>query len=110
MLMLVVRATPHERKHMSSNPDSQGNTGRTWGTAEDAVRQQAGLDKPGSLPAPSQGTPGRDIDSPEPVDPATAVGSPPARQDVESIHDEVAGFVDDGETDVEGGSAPPAEN
>jgi hypothetical protein len=29
---------------------------------------------------------------------------------VESIHDEVAGFVDDGETDVEGGSAPPAEN
>ena len=38
------------------------------------------------------------------------VGSPPAREDVESIHDEVAGFVNAGETDVEGGSVPPAEN
>jgi hypothetical protein len=47
---------------------------------------------------------------PEPVDPASAVGSPPAREDVETIHDQVAGFVDAGETDVEGGSAPPAEN
>jgi hypothetical protein len=44
------------------------------------------------------------------VDPTTAVGSPPTREDVESIHDEVAGFVDAGETDMEGGSAPPAEN
>ena len=61
-------------------------------------------------PAKSQGTPSRDIDSPEPVDPATAVGSPPAREDVEGIHDEVAGFVDAGETDVEAGTAPPVEN
>jgi hypothetical protein len=97
---------------MSSSPDSEGNTGRTWGAAEDAVRRQAGLDDPGGRPAPSQGTPdaGRNIDSPEPLDPASAVGSPPAREDVESIHDQVAGFVDAGETDVEGGSAPPAEN
>ena len=97
---------------MSSTPDSQGNTGRTWGAAEDAVRRQAGLDDSGRRPATSQSTlgAGRDIDSPEPVDPATAVGSPPAREDVESIHDQVAGFVDAGETDVEGGSAPPTEN
>jgi hypothetical protein len=44
------------------------------------------------------------------VDPATAVGSPPAREDVESIHDQVAGFVDAGETDAQGGTTPPAEN
>jgi hypothetical protein len=97
---------------MSNNPDSEGNAGRPWGAAEDAARRQAGLDHPGSRPATGQDTsgPSRHIDSPEPVDPATAVGIPPAREDVESIHDEVAGFVDAGEMDVEGGSAPPAEN
>jgi hypothetical protein len=110
MVMLVVRAISYKRKPMSSNPDSQGNTGRAWGTAEDAVRRQAGLDHPGGRSATSQGTPSTDIDSPEQVDPTTAVGSPPTREDVESIHDEVAGFVDAGETDVEGSLAPPVEN
>ncbi|HEX6606153.1 MAG TPA: hypothetical protein VF276_04485 [Chloroflexia bacterium] len=94
---------------MSSNADSQG---RAWGTAEEAVRRQAGLDDPGNRPAADNATPGpsRAIDSQEPVDPATAVGSPPAREDVESIHDEVAGFVDAGATDAKGGTTPPAEN
>ncbi len=94
---------------MSSNADSQG---RAWDTAEEAVRRQAGLDGPGSRPAADTATPGpsRAIDGQEPVDPATAVGSPPAREDVESIHDQVAGFVDAGETGVKGGTAPPAEN
>ena len=97
---------------MSSNSDSQGSTGRAWGTAEDAARRQAGLGDPGSQPDTGAGTPGpsRHIDSPEPVDPATAVGSPPVREDVETIHDEVPGFADAGKSDVEGGAPPPAAN
>ena len=97
---------------MSSNADSEGTAGRDGGMAEEAVRRQAGLDDAGSRPAAGKGTPvpSRHIDSPEPVDPATAVGSPPAREDVESIHDQVAGFVGAGETDAHGGTTPPAEN
>ena len=95
---------------MSNNPESEGNAGRPWGAAEDAARRQAGLDHPGSQSATSDGTSGAAIAGREPVDPAMAVGSPPAREDVESIHDAVAGFVDARETDVEGGSAPPVEN
>src|SRR4051794_19341955 len=85
------RSLPVERITMSNSADP-----RAQGPQEDEVRRAAGLDELRQR----AGTGG---DESTGVEPASAVGSPPAPNDVEQIHDELPGFADSFETPTEGG-------
>ena len=73
------------------------------GPEEDEARRAAGLDNVQTQP----GTGGDDAGTA--VEPATGVGSPPASNDVEQIHDELPGFADSVETPAAGGPGTGSE-
>jgi hypothetical protein len=91
------QSLPGERIVMSNTENS-----REQGPEEDEARRAAGLDN-------VQAQPGTGNDDSTGGEPANAVGSPPAPNDVEQIHDELPGFADSVETPTEGGPGTGSE-